>query len=468
MANKPGKRRFGSNRQRESGRWQASYIGPDGQRHHAPETFARKGDAEQWLNLKEGEIARREWINPERAKVKLKDYAATWLKQRAGLRPRTVDLYRWLLTKHIMPYLGNVRMGDVDTPMVKDWRVKLLANGVSNIMTAKSYRLLRTIFMTAVKEDGMLLRNPCQVRGADAENSKERPVLSVEQIYKLADLVCARPIGQVIKSGEERYRLRFKRVEGNREEHPRVFPTRKSAEAELWRLGHVGETAMIRDDRFRAMVLVAAFASLRWGELIALNRRAVSAAPGVIDVRAAYVELQSGALMLGPPKSKAGIRSVTIPGTVAAELAKHLDTYVGESDDALVFTSPTGRPMRRSGFQRLTGWTYAARAIGMPGLHFHDLRHTGNTMAADTGTSLKNLMARMGHDNEQAALRYQHRSKEADQAIAQGLDRMLQARSEPSAAQSIEGDEALLAKLRALLQQHDGGNGSTVSPSGPT
>ena len=314
----------------------------------------------------------------------------------------------------------------------------------------------------------MLLRNPCQVRGADAENSKERPVLSVEQIYKLADLVCARPIGQVTKSGEERYRLRFKRVEGNREEHPRVFPTRKSAETELWRLGYAGETAMIRDDRFRMMVLVAAFASLRWGELIALNRRAVSATPGVIDVRAAYVELQSGALTLGPPKSKAGIRSVTIPATVTAELEKHLDTYVGESDDALVFTGPTGRPMRRSGFQRLTGWTYAAKAIGMPGLHFHDLRHTGNTMAADTGTSLKNLMARMGHDNEQAALRYQHRSKEADQAIAQGLDRILQARSEPSGSQSTEGDEVLLAKLRALLQEHDGGNESAVSPPNPT
>ncbi len=59
-------------------------------------------------------------------------------------------------------------------------------------------------------------------------------------------------------------------------------------------------------------------------------------------------------------------------------------------------------------------------AIGRPGLHFHDLRHTGNTIAADTGASLRDLMARMGHDSPRAALIYQHASREADQAIATG------------------------------------------------
>ena len=49
-------------------------------------------------------------------------------------------------------------------------------------------------------------------------------------------------------------------------------------------------------------------------------------------------------------------------------------------------------------------------ALGVPNLHFHDLRHTGNKLAADIGVSTKNLMARMGHDNERAALRYQHQS----------------------------------------------------------
>ncbi len=66
-------------------------------------------------------------------------------------------------------------------------------------------------------------------------------------------------------------------------------------------------------------------------------------------------------------------------------------------------------------------------ALGVPNLHFHDLRHTGNTLAADMGVSLRNLMARMGHDNERAALRYQHRSSSADRAIADGLNALVQA-----------------------------------------
>jgi hypothetical protein len=67
------------------------------------------------------------------------------------------------------------------------------------------------------------------------------------------------------------------------------------------------------------------------------------------------------------------------------------------------------------------------QALGMPGLHFHDLRHTGNPLTADMGVSLKNLMARMGHHNERAALLYQHRSNSADRAIADGLSALVEA-----------------------------------------
>ena len=63
--------------------------------------------------------------------------------------------------------------------------------------------------------------------------------------------------------------------------------------------------------------------------------------------------------------------------------------------------------------------------IGKPGLHFHDLRHTGNTLAASSGASTRDLMARMGHDSMNAALIYQHATSEADRAIADALDRKL-------------------------------------------
>jgi integrase len=61
----------------------------------------------------------------------------------------------------------------------------------------------------------------------------------------------------------------------------------------------------------------------------------------------------------------------------------------------------------------------------MEGFHNHDLRHTGNTLAAATGASTKELMARMGHASTRAALIYQHATRERDVVIARALDGMI-------------------------------------------
>lgn len=164
MANRPNHRRFGSVRKRDSGRWQARYRGPDGRLRSAPQTFRTKREAEQWLSLVEAQLVRGEWNDPAKGDVRLGDYAEKWIMERAGLRPRTLALYRWLLTKHIKPGLGRVPLGKLTTGLIREWRATLLAGGVSQTMTAKSYRLLRAVFSTAVEEDGLLTRNPCRVR----------------------------------------------------------------------------------------------------------------------------------------------------------------------------------------------------------------------------------------------------------------------------------------------------------------
>jgi integrase len=74
-------------------------------------------------------------------------------------------------------------------------------------------------------------------------------------------------------------------------------------------------------------------------------------------------------------------------------------------------------------------WGETCKTLGFPGLHFHDLRHTGNTLA-QTGTSLRDLMTRMGHDSPRAALIYQHASSGADRAIADALDLLITATTE--------------------------------------
>jgi integrase len=93
---------------------------------------------------------------------------------------------------------------------------------------------------------------------------------------------------------------------------------------------------------------------------------------------------------------------------------------------ALVFTGPLGGVLRRGNFRRDSGWLAAVSKLGIPGLHFHDLRHTGNTLAAP-GASLADLKARMGHDSARAAMIYQHATAAADRAIADALDRQIEA-----------------------------------------
>jgi integrase len=74
----------------------------------------------------------------------------------------------------------------------------------------------------------------------------------------------------------------------------------------------------------------------------------------------------------------------------------------------------------------MSAWPYAVESIGMPGLHFHDLRHTGNQFAAHSGAGLRDLMARMGHDSERAAMIYQHEARGADQLITSAIDAHVQ------------------------------------------
>ncbi|MEV0324889.1 site-specific integrase [Micromonospora echinospora] len=266
--------------------------------------------------------------------------------------------------------------------MVRDWRAQLLGNGVSVSMAAKAYRLLRAVLMTAVKEDEILTRNPCRIPGADQEKPAERPVLTLAQVFKLADTV---------------------------------------------------------PPRYRALVLVTAFGCLRWGEVSALQRQDIDTTAGTIRVRQAYTEQRGVGLVLGPPKSRAGRRTVTLPPTVVEVVRGHLAAEVDDNPDAFVFTTENGRPIWRGNLNKLIAWKASVARIGQPALHFHDLRHTGNTLAARTGASTRDLMARMGHDSPQAALIYQHATAEADRAIAQALHEAVRANRKKGKKSEGEG-----------------------------
>jgi integrase len=327
-------------------------------------TFATKKAAQDFLNRTGTDIVDRAWRDPALGKVRLSEYSSWWLENRPELRPRTRELYEGLLRLHIEPYLGQCRFDGLTTATVRAWHASLLRRGKPGPVTvAKAYRLLRTILNNAV-EDGLLPRNPCTIRGAGVERSPERPVATIVEVYQLADAI------------EKRYRL---------------------------------------------MVLLATFCGLRAGELLALRRDRVNRQINVVEQRQ---ELSNGTRLYGPPKTAAGVRTIAIPPHMVTEIEAHLAAWVAADPGALLFTGPKSEALRRATFEK--AWQKARGGVGLEHLHFHDLRHTGNTLAASTGASTKELMARMGHASARAALIYQHASEARDVVIAEGLSAMVE------------------------------------------
>ena len=324
------------------------------------------------------------WLDVAGSKVLFAAYADEWINQHPRLGPRTADVYRSLVRRHLAPTLGQIPLGQLDTATVREWRAGLLEAGVSSTMAAKSYRLLRAILNTAVTEDELIIVNPCRIRGAGEERASERPLLTLDQLYALVDLM---------------------------------------------------------PDRWQAFLLLKTFASLRWGEITALTRNDLDLERRTVRVRRQFLTMPGG-LQLRPPKSKAGIRMVSFPAAILPELRHHLDTYSVDGPDGLVFANEHGQPWHRGNFNPAVRWREVREQIGVPNLHLHDLRHTGNTLAAQSGASLRDLMTRMGHDSPAAALIYQHSSRIADEAIASALDARLAERKSrplPNAVGPVEG-----------------------------
>jgi integrase len=129
--------------------------------------------------------------------------------------------------------------------------------------------------------------------------------------------------------------------------------------------------------RYRAMVLLATFTSLRFGELAALRRRDIDLDGSSVTVRQGQVELSDGTLITKDPKSAAGKRVVAIPEVIIPDLRRHLEWFADRDPDGLIFVGPMGGQLRRGNFHKV--WTKARASAGISAdVHFHDLRHTGN------------------------------------------------------------------------------------------
>lgn len=185
------KRHLGSVRRLPSGRYQASYW-HEGLRQIAEQTFVTKGDAFAHLSSIETDLRRGTWLDPSAGKVTLGACGTRWLESRTDLRPVTREKYRHMLEHHVLPVLGEVELARLSPSMVRSWYLVLRERFVTTGDDA--YRMLRAILNTAVT-DGLIAKNPCQVRGAGRTRSAERPVASVAEVAAAVETV------------PERYRL---------------------------------------------------------------------------------------------------------------------------------------------------------------------------------------------------------------------------------------------------------------------
>lgn len=352
------RRRFGRVRKLPSGKYQASFVGPNGRRQNAPDTFLTKTDANRWLAKVEADLSRGTWLDDQLGRQPFGDYARTWLRDNTKIGPRYRETCMRNLRLH-MTALEDIPLRALTPPVIREWYASAMRGKGGRTSIQQSYRFLHAVLATAVR-DGAIPANPANISGAGTDRAKERPVASVAQVAALIEAITP---------------------------------------------------------RYRAAVLLGAWCGMRRGEIIALKPEDIDLKAATVTVRGSRVELlESTVAFDAPPKTDAGKRTINVPPHVLPILETHMSAWTGPDR---VFVGRDGKPMRgdaiRQAFRR------ARLKVGMPGFRFHDLRHTGQTLAASAGATTKDLMKRLGHSSSAAANRYLHAVDGRDAEIASAL-----------------------------------------------
>lgn len=158
-------RRFGSVRRLPSGRWQASFAAPNGQRRYAPHTFRTKTDADRWLVAVEAEISRGAWLDDKLGRELSGNYARAYLRDNPNIGDRWRETCLRNLRLHVadlekLPLIGITR------PVVRSWYAKALSGPGGNTsvgIASNCWRARRSTTRT---------RRPRQ----DGRRSRSRPI----------------------------------------------------------------------------------------------------------------------------------------------------------------------------------------------------------------------------------------------------------------------------------------------------
>jgi len=356
-------------------RYDVRYRDPSGKQRKR--SFKRLDDARKFDRTVEADVLRGDWTDPRDARVTFGDWWERWWATTVNLRPSTRARDLGYGRSHVLPRFGPIPLGDIDHTMVATWIADLAASGMAPATVVKTAQILGKTLRGAVDAD-MIRTNPAARVKLPRIERQEMLFLTPPQVAALADAI---------------------------------------------------------DPRYRAFVLTGAYCGLRLGELAGLRANRVDLLRRRIEVAETLVEV-SGTHHIGPPKTRAGRRSVPVPKVVAEALQAHLDTVSGVT----VFPAPDGGLLRASTF-RARIWTPACVATGVGeltktergrghyvGLRIHDLRHTAVALWIAAGASPNEIARRAGHSSVVTVLdRYGHLLPDHEDAVTDALDVMAQA-----------------------------------------
>ena len=323
--------------------------------------FARRVDADRYLVSIESDMLRGRYADPPLARTRLGDWIQGWQATRANLSPLTRIRDEGSIRNHVMPRFGQVPIGQLQPVHIGQWVADLDASGLAPATTRKAYQLLAAALSSAV-DNGLIPVSPCRNVKLPKLTSPVMRILEPAEIGALADAI---------------------------------------------------------DEKYRALVLTAAFTGLRFGELAALHVDRFDALRKSLRVEQSLAEVR-GEFVFKGPKTDAARRTVSLPSFLVEELAQHLAAY--RDDSGLIFTAPEGGPMRHINLRHRT-WLPAVReSVGEP-CNFHSLRHTHAALLIAQGEHPKVIQERLGHASIKTTLdTYGHLFDGMDEAAAERLN----------------------------------------------
>jgi integrase len=319
-------------------RYKVRYRDAAGRAHS--ETKRRLVDAERRRAEIELELSSGTWRDPRRGRILLSTWVDAWLPTRHDLRPTTRARLESSLKIQVLPKFGSTPLVKITNADVRSWVAEMLAEGLSSASVRKAVFALRQCLDAAVA-DNRLVTNPGVNIPLPSERSKPPRFLSQAEVERLVEAM---------------------------------------------------------PKRYRAMVLVGAYAGLRWGEVAGLTRANVDVLRSRISVVSTAVEVRGHVTLGSEPKTSRSKRTVPVARSVMRSIDRHLASYVGPEADALVFTAPRGGPLARSLFSRRV-WRPAAHAAGLSGITFHALRHSFVAILVAAGCNVREVSEWAGHSS---------------------------------------------------------------------